>query len=131
MFNAPSWCGGDVAERPKLVKVDGEMQRWCAQLEDELSSWPHVTTRPMFGMLALYRNNTIFAALPRTRAADTPFSLMLKLPKTRGERLKAGRGPGSGWVTFAIESETDIPEALRWLGRAYERAHGGRQGRRS
>jgi hypothetical protein len=113
-----------MAERLKLVKVDTEMQRWCAQLEEELASWPHLTTRPMFGMLALYRNKKIFGALPRTRAAATPFSLMLKLPKTRDERLKAGRGPGASWVTFAMESETDIPEALRWLGRAYERARG-------
>ena len=113
-----------MAERPKLIKVDVEMQRWCAQLEEELSSWPQVTTRPMFGMLALYRGKHIFAALPRTRAADTPFSLMLKLPKASDERLKAGRGPGASWVTFAMQSESDIPEALRWLGRAYERARG-------
>jgi hypothetical protein len=116
-----------MAERPRLVKVDTEMQRWCAQLEDELVSWPHVTTRPMFGMVAFYRSQRIFAALPRTRAANTPFSLMLKLPKTRDERLKAGRGPGASWVTFAMEAETDLPEALRLLGRAYQRARGRRR----
>jgi hypothetical protein len=80
-------------------------------------------------MVAFYRDNSIFAALPRTRAAETPFSLLVKLPNVRDERLKSG-GPGASWVTFAMESETDIPEALRWLGRAYERAQR-RQGTRS
>jgi hypothetical protein len=113
-----------VAERPKLVKVDAEMQRWCAQLEEEVASWPRVTTRPMFGMIAFYRDKTIFAALPRTRAAETPFSLLLKLPKIRNQRLKSGRGPGASWVTFTMEAEDDMSEALRWLGRAYEQARG-------
>jgi Luciferase len=111
-----------VTERPKLVKVDVEMRRWCAQLEEEVSSWPRVTSRPMFGMLALYRGKQIFAALPRTRAAETPFSLMLRLPDVRHDRLTSGSGPGGKWVTFAMESEADIPEALAWLGRAFERA---------
>ena len=98
------------------------MQRWCAQLEDEVSAWPQVTSRPMFGLLALYRRKQIFAALPRTRAVDTPFSFLLKLPRVRHERLQNSGGPGAGWVTFTMGSSSDIAEALRWLGRAYEKA---------
>ena len=97
------------------------MQRWCAQLESEISGWPDVTSRPMFGMLAFYRAKQIFAAVPRTRAVETPFSLLIKLPGARDERLRRG-GPGASWVTFAMESSTDITEALRWLGRAYQKA---------
>ena len=106
-------------KRPKLLKVDPEMQRWCARLEEDVSTWPDVTGRAMFGMRAFYRGPTIFAALPRTRAMGTSHSIIVKLPKTRGEQL--GRGPGAHWASFALHSADDIPEALRWIGRAYER----------
>ena len=98
------------------------MQRWSAALGDEISAWPSVTSRPMFGMLAFYRGKKIFAALPRTRAVDTPFSLMVKLPPSKRDRLKNGRGPGAGWVTFEMTSEADLGDALRCLERAYEKA---------
>ena len=112
-----------MAERPRLLKVDPEMQRWCAVIEDELSTWPDVTCKPMFGLAGYYRGRDIFAAIPRTRAMGTPFSLLIKRPGARAARLTATRrGPGAGWVAFAMESESDIGEALRQLGRAYERA---------
>ena len=76
----------DVATRPKLVKVDSEMQRLCGLLEDEVSAWPEVSARAMFGMRAFYRGRAIFAARPRTRAMGTPSAILLKLPTTRGER---------------------------------------------
>jgi hypothetical protein len=109
-------------DRPRLVKVDAEMQRWCALMEEELSTWPDVTSRSMFGMRAFYRGPTIFAALPRTRTMRTPNAILLKLPKARDTHVELGRGPGADWATFALESADDIPEALRWMGRAYARA---------
>jgi hypothetical protein len=105
-----------------MVKVDAEMQRWSSSLEEELLSWPDITTRAMFGMLAVYRRKTIFAALPRTRAPGTPFSLLIKLPGARDARLTAGKGPGAGWQNLALSSADELPDALAWLGRAYERA---------
>ena len=111
-----------MATRPKLWKTGAEMQRWCALLVEELSAWPEVTSRPMFGMLAFYRGKKIFAAVPRTRAPETPFSLLVKLPGVRHERLRTARGPGAVWTTFEMESAMDTTEALRWLGRAYEKA---------
>lgn len=98
------------------------MQRWSAALADEISTWPRVTSRPMFGLLGFYRASTIFAALPRTRAIDTPYSLMVKLPRTKHARLKAGAGAGAGWMTFELTSDEDMTEALELLQRAYERA---------
>jgi hypothetical protein len=111
-----------MAQRPKLPKADPEMQRWCALLEDEVSAWRQVHARPMFGMLALYRGDRIFAALPRTRAAETPNSLLIKLPGVRHERLIAASGPGKAWVSFGMESADDIPEVLHLLQRAYRKA---------
>ena len=110
-----------MAERPRLFKINDEMQRWCALLEQEVSGWPSVSAKPMFGMTGLYHGETIFAAIPRTRAPGSARSLLIKLPGVNDARLKSASGPGSGWVTFELESENDINEALQWLERAYER----------
>lgn len=109
-------------ERPKLPKIGEEMQRWSALLSEEISSWPGVSRRPMFGMTAFYHAGHIFAAVPRTRAPRTDRSVLIKLPGVSHPRLKAGSGPGAGWVTFELEADNDIAGALRWLERAYERA---------
>lgn len=111
-----------LSTRPRLPKVDPEMRRWCEPLEDELSTWPQVTSRPMFGMRAFYCSTRIFAVLPRTRAAETPFSFLIKLPGARAGRLHTASGPGAGWMAFTMESEGDVSEALKWLGKAYEKA---------
>lgn len=109
-----------MAERPRLFKIDSEMQRWCVQLEQELSAWPEVSAKPMFGMIGFYHGKSIFAAIPRTRAAETARSLLIKLPSLNDKRLKRAREQGSGWVAFELESANDIPEALTMLERAYE-----------
>ena len=110
-----------MAERPKLVKIDPEMQRWCALLGEEISAWPDVSAKPMFGLTGFYHGQSIFAALPRTRAAGTARSIIVKLPGVSDSRLKSASGSGSGWVAFELESSDDINEALRWLERAYEK----------
>ena len=107
-------------ERPKLFKIDAEMKRWCSLLEQELLAWPEVSTKPMFGMIGFYHGKNIFAAIPRTRAAETARSLLIKLPGLDDRRLKRTTGPGSGWVTYELESANDITDALTWLERAYE-----------
>ncbi len=107
---------------PKLWKIDTEMQRWCGLLEAEVATWPQVTSKPMFGMISLYRGKNIFAAVPRTRAARTARSVLIKLPGVTDKRLKRSSGPGAGWITFELDSESDIAEALQWLKQAYEKA---------
>jgi hypothetical protein len=109
-----------MAERPRLFKIDTEMQRWCALLEQELLAWPEVSAKPMFGMIGFYHGQTIFAAIPRTRAAETARTLLIKLPGLNDKRLKRTSEPGSGWVGYELESANDITEALIWLERAYE-----------
>jgi hypothetical protein len=111
-----------MARQRSMPKVDAEMQRWSSALGDEIATWPQVTSRPMFGMMAFYRGANIFAALPRTRAIGTSSSLMVKLPDVQHDRLKAGRGPGAGWMTFEMTADEDFGEALRWLERAYKQA---------
>jgi hypothetical protein len=105
------------------------MQRWCERIEAEVSTWPHVTGRPMFGLTAYYRGRQIFAAIPRTRAVRSPFALLVKLGADRDPRLAADGQPGANWATFELESEADIAEALRRLERAYDRARAPRRRR--
>ena len=110
-----------MAERPRLFKIDAEMQRWCALLEQELLAWPEVIAKPMFGMIGFYHGKSIFAAIPRTRAAETARALLIKLPGLNDRRLKRASGPGSGWVAYELESANDITDALTWLERAYKK----------
>jgi len=54
-------------QRPKLrqrlpgplPKTSEEMKAWSLALPNDLSSWPEVAGRPIFGMMAFYRGNRI------------------------------------------------------------------------
>jgi hypothetical protein len=108
------------------------MKQWSAMLGQELSAWPQVTTRPMFGLLGFYRRTKIFAALPVTRAIKTPNTLIFKIKPmppdllrraTEDSRLDAASNlPGGQWSSFEINSAEDLRDALWWLNQAYERA---------
>lgn len=113
-----------MAERPKLFKIDAEMQRWCALLEQELLAWPDVTAKPMFGMRGFYHGKIIFAAIPRTKAAGSARSVLIKLPGVSDESLKRGSGPDGAWAAFELTSLNDVTEVLIWLERAYQRDTG-------
>jgi len=107
---------------PKMYKVAEELKPAVAFLERELASWPQVSSKPMFGMLAFYRGKNIFAALPKTRALGASNAIICKLP---ADKLKGTAGPGKGWKPVEISRETgsaDVREALRWLERAYQQA---------
>jgi hypothetical protein len=109
-----------MAERPKLFTIDAEMQRWCAMLEQELFAWPEVSAKPMFGMLGFYHGKSIFAAIPRTKAAESARSLLIKLPGVKDKRLRSASGRDSSWAAFELASVNDVTEALTWLERAYQ-----------
>jgi TfoX/Sxy family transcriptional regulator of competence genes len=107
------------------------MKAWSAALTDEVADWPHVSARSFFGFTALYCNDKMFAALPRTRSMGTPNSLVFKLdsqPSAVAARLKKDPRIGSmqmqkaRWFTFEISSDADLHDALDWLGTAYEAA---------
>lgn len=114
--------------RPKFARISEEMKQWSALLEAELSGWPAVTTRHMFGMLAFYRKGRIFAALPRTRCFETPRSVAFKLdPKTprtvkmlqADARIPRTRADESRWISFELSSNADLKDALKWFDLAY------------
>jgi hypothetical protein len=108
------------------------MQQWSAMLEQEVSGWPHVRSRPLFGLTSFYRGNVIFAALPRTRALSTPDSFIFKfdpMPPTLFRRARKDRrissereSPDVTWYSFELNSADDLRDGLWWLNRAYEAA---------
>ena len=82
----------------------------------------------MFGMLAFYRKNKIFAVLPRTRAFETPNSVAFKLynqtPREakmlRGDdRITLSKGKAAGWIAFEVNGPADMNDALKWFDLAY------------
>jgi hypothetical protein len=121
------------AKRPRLAMpaVSEQMKAWSAALADELTSWPRVGARTFFGFSALYRGERIFALLPRTRAMGTPNTLAFKFESLTPQlRTRLDGDPRIGttemraarWQTFELSSDSDLHDALDWLGLAYEAA---------
>jgi hypothetical protein len=118
--------------RPKLSPIAEEMKQWSAMLGQEMSAWPHVKSRPMFGLLAFYRRAEIFAGLPVTRGLKTSSSIIFKIKPMPPDLLRRAmqdprldaesKLPGAQWSSFEINSAEDLRDALWWLNQAYERA---------
>jgi hypothetical protein len=116
-------------KRPKLLRLSEEMKRWSAMLEQELSTWPAVKSRPMFGFMGFYRQNRIFAGIPRTRALNSPNSIILKFDPMPADLLRRAQkdsrmdfekeAPGARWYSFELNSAEDLRDALWWLNQAY------------
>ncbi len=106
------------------------MRQWSELLLAEIVQWPQVTTRPMFGMTAVYHGNAIFGVLPRTRAMESACSVSFKLPRHKPQLAKALAGDkrillpreGARWISFELRDGRDIADALAWFRRAYDAA---------
>ncbi|MGH9580862.1 MAG: hypothetical protein ACRD2R_07710 [Terriglobales bacterium] len=114
--------------RPQLCRIAEEMKEWAALLGAEMERWPGVRTKAMFGLLAFYRGKQIFAAVPRTRALNTPHSVIFKLAGAgaavarrarQDPRVKASAMGAAKWLAIEIHSARDLGAALQWLDRAY------------
>jgi hypothetical protein len=111
--------------RRKLARASEEMKEWSVLLDAELSSWPSITSRRMFGMTVFYRRGVIFAALPRTRSFDTPRSIAFKLYRRTVQvrkRLEADAriaNPDAKWISLELDGEKDLTKALKWFDLAY------------
>jgi len=113
-------------ERPKMPPISEEMKQWSAMLKTEVSGWPQLSTKPMFGMMGLYRGKKIFGGLPVTRGFDTPNSVIFRfdpIPSALEERASKDKriSPGKRWFSFDVGSAEDLRDALWWLNQAYEK----------
>jgi len=107
------------------------MKAWSAALAAEVADWPRATTRSFFGFDALYRGDTIFGMLPRTRSFGNGNLLAFRIDAVT-DRVKARlqKDPHIGsidqnntrWFTFEISCDADLHEALDWLSAAYQAA---------
>lgn len=119
-------------KRPKWFPVDDEMRALSGMLEKEVSDWPGVSKRPMFGYQGLYRDGVIFAAPPRTRAMKSAKSILFRFTAMspailnsaeKDSRVDTLSGvPGPGWLMFEMDGAPAIRSALGWLERAYQAA---------
>jgi hypothetical protein len=116
---------------PRPLQHSEEMKAWAAALAVETATWPQVQSCVFFGFTALYREDKIFALLPRTRALEPPNSIAFKLESAgprmvararRDSRLGHAEMQKSRWFTFALSAEGDLRDVLEWLLRAYEAA---------
>jgi hypothetical protein len=109
-----------------------QLQALIVAVEHEVSSWPQVQLKPMFGMTAIYRNRTIFGLLPKTRSIHNGDEIWLKFPKlTRVIRKKISaesrivpprRPNGAPWHKLSQIKPEDYSLVIQWLGTAYEAA---------
>lgn len=129
---SPTKARSAISKWPKLLRISEEMRQWSGMLEHEVSSWPRVTSRPMFGLVSFYHNGVIFAALPRTRALSTPDSFIFKFDPMPPALLRRARKdprisserqtPDVKWYSFQLDAADDMRDAVWWLNRAYEAA---------
>ena len=114
-------------------KVSEQMAQWSALLGDELVSWPQVTTRQMFGGMAYYRADSIFAILPVTREFFVPNQVGVKFPRSKpfpsklkqkieaDERIRVGE-TFVQWLMFRIDTDADLRNFLEYVAYAHEDA---------
>jgi hypothetical protein len=125
-------------ERPKRIKlapVSDQMKAWSSALATELLDWPQLTQKSFFGFTALYRGQTMFGALPRTRTFQgNSIALRFERP-SRALHARIGKDPSltafdknkKRWFLFQLSSDADLHAALEWLSAAFEAARSGKQ----
>jgi hypothetical protein len=119
-----------------MVPISEEMRHRSALIEAELATWPTIRVRPMFGFRAYFRGESMFAAIPRTRSFGHGNSLIVKfkpMPASlldraeKDARLDTSRLSGNGWLTFDINSESDLHDAIWWIQQAHDAAKGAKR----
>ncbi|HLW51803.1 MAG TPA: hypothetical protein VKW06_03080 [Candidatus Angelobacter sp.] len=115
-------------DRLKFVKITEQMKHWSAALGGELLQWENVTAKRMFGMTVYFREDVIFAALPLTRAFETPTSIAFKIYKKNPDTLRKlktdplivrAKVENPKWIVLELREEKDLGKALQWLSVAY------------
>ena len=114
---------------PSMPPISDQMKAWSAALAAEIGDWPQVSQKVFFGFTALYRGKSMFGILPRTRCIETRNAIAFPIdaPKRAVRaRLDSDRRIGSidknntRWFTFELSSDSDLHDALNWLGDAYD-----------
>lgn len=122
---------GERPQREKLPPVSEQMKAWSAALAAEFDDWPQVVQKSFFGFTALYRGKTMFGLLPRTRSifkgnvVAFRFDAVSRATRAlivKDQRVGAFDKHKTRWFTFQLSSDTDLHDALQYLGRAFDEA---------
>ncbi len=107
------------------------MKAWSAALASELDDWPQVTLKSFFGFTALYRGKYMFGILPRTRSIFRGNAVAFRMEGAsratkslidNDPRVAAFDEHKTPWFTFELSSNSDLHDALEYLGRAFDAA---------
>jgi hypothetical protein len=118
-------------QHEKLPLVTEQMKAWSAALAAELRDWPLVSQKSFFGFTALYRGRKIFGLLPRTRSIFQGNAVAFRFDRanrsgqtllTDDARIAAFDQDRMRWFTFQIRCDSDLHDALDFLGRAFDAA---------
>jgi len=121
----------EMPQPEKLPPVTEQMKAWSWALAAELRNWPQVTQKSFFGFTALYRRRSMFGLLPRTRNIFKGNAVAFRLERAnrsaqmllrKDSRIAAFDKDKTRWFTFQILCDTDLHDALDFLGRAFEAA---------
>jgi hypothetical protein len=95
------------------------------EIERELLSWPDVTVRQHpFGGREFRVGNREIGHLHGSALADLPFPRAIRDELVSSGKVSPHRHvPDSGWISFRLHGEEDIPFALALFRRNYERIH--------
>ena len=109
--------------RDLLGKVNDVTNTIAAQIESEVSSWDDVAVSPhRFGGIEFRVGRREIGHLHGSRLADIPFPVPVK-----EELIAAGKAephhvlPHSGWISFRIRSDRDVPAVVALFRLAYDR----------
>ena len=121
----------EMPQPEKLPPVTEQMKAWSWALAAELRNWPQVTQKSFFGFTALYRRRSMFGLLPRTRNIFKGNAVAFRLERAnrsaqmllrKDSRIAAFDKDKTRWFAFQILCDTDLHDALDFLGRAFEAA---------
>ena len=138
-------------KRGKMKLSSEAMRGWAEGLGREVEGWPGVTVKAAFGMSWAYRGETVFAALPGTRAIHHEDAILMKFmdePPAMKARIQADERFAAGtmerqtttkgkpgregrkWRIFLMRGDGDVHAAIEWLAEAYRVAGKGGKSRR-
>ena len=122
--------------REKFLPVSDQMKAWSSALATEFDDWPQVTQKSFFGFTALYRGKRIFGLLPRTKSVFRPNAVAFRFESlspgvkpllAKDLRVAAFDKNKTRWFTFDLSSDSDLHDALDYLGRAFDAARSARK----
>lgn len=103
-------------------------QDFSARLETLLKEWPRVESAlHRFGGLEFRVDRREIGHVHPSGLLDLPFPVRMRRDLVSSGRAEAHRMlPHSGWVTFRIRTENDLPAAVELLRLNYQRLIGAR-----